>query len=63
VEHAGGGGAQFSVAVDEPLMMIVFVEPELVRAAEPVTVDSAVRFQVPDAVSVAVKRDISLSKL
>ena len=53
---AGGGGAQFSVAIDEPLMMIGLVEPELVRVAEPVTVESAVRLQVPDAVSVAVKR-------
>ena len=52
--HTGGGGAQFTVAVDEPLMMIGLVEPELVSVAEPVTVESAVRLQDPDAVSVAV---------
>jgi hypothetical protein len=35
-------------------MMIGLVEPELVSVAEPVTVESAVRLQVPDAISVTV---------
>ena len=43
-----------SVAVSSPLMMIETVEPELVSVALPVTVQSAVRLQVPEAVSVAV---------
>lgn len=54
MEQAGGGGAQSSVAVDEPLMTIGLVEPELISVAEPVTVESPVRLQFPDAVSVAV---------
>jgi hypothetical protein len=49
---------QPNVAVPEPLMVMLNVEPELVSVAEPVTVQFADKFpegsQVPDADSVAV---------
>jgi hypothetical protein len=50
VEHVGGGGAQLRVADDEPLMTIATGTIVVFSLAEPVTVQSAVRLQVPDAV-------------
>jgi hypothetical protein len=50
--HGGGGGGAWQVMlVGENV--ILTVEPELVRVADPVTVQFPDRFQVPCAVSVA----------